>query len=26
LEKTYDAVYDELQNRLKFKDNNESWI
>jgi hypothetical protein len=26
LEKTYDAVYDELQSRLKFKDNNESWI
>ena len=24
LEKTYDAVYDELQSRLKFKDNNES--
>ena len=24
LEKTYDVVYGELQNRLKFKDNNES--
>jgi hypothetical protein len=26
LEKTYDVIYDELQNRLKFKDDNESGI
>lgn len=26
LEKTYDVVYDELQNRLKFKDDNESGV
>jgi hypothetical protein len=26
LEKTYDVIYDELQNRLKFKDDNESGV
>jgi hypothetical protein len=26
LEVTYDSVYDELQKRLKFEDNNESWL
>lgn len=26
LEKTYDVVYNELQNRLKFKDDNESGV